>query len=77
MQIPITIMVDISELEIDSRVYKNGITTEYWGSVRTDNWIEVEIINILYNDQEVELSDEAYETVEEYVIKQTDEYDGY
>jgi hypothetical protein len=77
MLIPITITVDPDELEIDSRVFQNGITTEYWGSVKTDTWAEVEIISVMYNDQEVELSDEAFSLVEEYVIKQLDDQHDY
>jgi len=63
-------MVDIEDLDIDSRVYKNSLTTEYWGSKSKESWGEIEIISVMYNGEEVELSDTAYDVIENYVIKQ-------
>jgi len=65
-------MVDIEDLDIDSRIYKNDLTTEYWGSKSKESWDEIEIISVMYNSEEVELSDTAYEAIEDYIIKQQD-----
>ena len=75
MEIEITLTVDVDELEIDATVTPNELTTEYWGSVSTERWTDVEIRDIMYNGVEAELlHQEDVVNVETHLINNREDY---
>lgn len=74
MKVTILLEVDVDDLDITSNIYKDSLTTEAWGVVQTDNWIEVEIESVKYQDEEVELTDSSYYDLQDYLSKQGESY---
>lgn len=77
MQIEIILSVDVSDLDIEHRFYEDSLTTEYWGSIGTTKWTEVEIEHVMYNDKEVELTDKGHDALVDYLIDNKDDYYEY
>lgn len=69
MIIPITIYVDVDDLDIDYVAEENSLTSEYWGSVRTDNWVEIDLRSVTWDGHDVELDDNTYDDLLEYLAK--------
>jgi hypothetical protein len=69
MDIPITIVVPISDLDIEGRVLQNSISSEYWGAEQTDTWLETEIDSIEYKGNPVEVDTNTYRHIEKYFTK--------
>ena len=59
--------VDISELEVDYTAENNSLTTEYWGNIKTDRWIDIYIESITWQGYDVELSDADYDKLIEHI----------
>lgn len=70
MIIPITIYVDVDDLDIDYIAEQNSLTSEYWGSVRTDNWVEIDLRSVTWDGHDVDLDDNTYDDLLEYLAKQ-------
>lgn len=70
MIIPITIYVDVDDLDIDYVAEENSLTSEYWGSVRTDRWVEIDLRGITWDGHDVELDDNTYDDLLEYLARQ-------
>ena len=77
MKIEITLSVDVADLEIEHTIQEDSLTTEYWGSVATTNFFEVDIESVMYNGQEAELTDNGHETLVQYLIDNKDDYHEY
>lgn len=67
MLITVQIEVDVDDLEIDYDLTHDELTTEYWGSVKTDRWTDVEINSVILEGTEVELDDENLQKLEKYL----------
>jgi hypothetical protein len=77
MKFTIMLEVDIDDLDIDYELYEDSLTTEAWGIVRTDKWVNVEINSVTYDGNEVEFTDSSYEDLQNYLIDNiNDDYDG-
>jgi len=74
MKVQILLEVDVNDLDIDARVYQDSLTTEAWGVVQTDTWVEVEILCVEYKGLEVELLDKTYDALVDYLSKKEEEY---
>jgi hypothetical protein len=77
MKIEITLSVDVADLEIEHTIQENSLTTEYWGSVATTKFFDVDIESVMYNGEEAELTDNGRETLIEYLIDTKDDYHDY
>lgn len=69
MKIAITIMVDAADLDVEYTARGNSLTSEYWGSVRTDEWVEIEIEDVGFNGYEAELDNENWDRLETYLAE--------
>ena len=74
MEIEITLTVDIDELEVDCYLEENSITTEYWGNTQIDRWLEVDIRSVMWEGNEVELSDYDYDKLQEYIANNQEDF---
>jgi hypothetical protein len=77
MKFTIMLEVDIDDLDIDYELYEDSLTTEAWGIVRTDKWVNVEINSVTYDGNEVEFTDSSYEDLQNYLIDYDGDYDDY
>lgn len=76
MEIEVIMKVDVTELIIDANIQENSLTSEYWGSVKTDKWTEIEVESVYWNGQEIELTDNGYDDLVEYLASKRDyDYD--
>lgn len=69
MLVNIIMQVDVDDLDIEAIYTKNSLTSEYWGNERTDTWWEVEIDSITYNGIDVDLPEQDYDNVEDYLLR--------
>ena len=63
----INLYVDMSDLDIDYKIEHYTETSEHFGQLRTDNYVDIDIKSVKYNG--VETDDYDVEEVEDYIMR--------
>lgn len=67
MNLTVLLNVNISDLDIKYYTYENSLTGEVWGVTQTKKWIDVDIESIKYQDKEVDLTEDSYFELVQYL----------
>lgn len=63
----INLYVDMSDLDIDYKIERYSERSEYWGMIRDDDYVDIDIRSVKYNG--VETDDYDVDAVENYILE--------
>ena len=63
----INLYVDMSDLDIDYKIERYTETSEHFGQLRTDRYVDIDIKSVKYNG--VETDDYDVDEVEDYIMR--------